>query len=78
LIQPKNAFALCLFHAGGSFNADASGRAVDMHLIPAAPCAALDGYIGYFEPYATSHEALDQDHDFQAVNAMWRSRFANP
>jgi hypothetical protein len=40
--------------------------AADMHLIPAGPHAALDGYIGYFEPYATSHEALDQDHDFQA------------
>ena len=37
-----------------------------MHLIPAGPRAALDGYIGYFEPYATSHEALDRDHDFQA------------
>jgi len=38
----------------------------DMHLIPAGPRAALDGYIGYFEPDATSHEALDRDHDFQA------------
>jgi multimeric flavodoxin WrbA len=31
---------------------------VDMHLEPAAE---LDRYIGYYEPYATSHEALDRD-----------------
>ena len=40
--------------------------AAAMHLIPAGPRAAVDGYIGYFEPYATSHEALDRGHDFQA------------
>jgi multimeric flavodoxin WrbA len=40
--------------------------AADMHLTPAGPLAELDGYIGYFEPYATSHEALDKDCDFQA------------
>jgi multimeric flavodoxin WrbA len=33
----------------------------DMHLIPAAPSALLDRYIGYYEPYATSHDALDRD-----------------
>jgi multimeric flavodoxin WrbA len=33
----------------------------DMHLIPAAPSAQLDRYIGYYEPYATSHDALDRD-----------------
>ena len=26
-----------------------------------APSATLDRYIGYYEPYATSHEALDRD-----------------
>jgi multimeric flavodoxin WrbA len=40
--------------------------AADMHLIPAGPRAEVDGYIGYFEPYATSHQALDKDSDFQA------------
>jgi multimeric flavodoxin WrbA len=40
--------------------------AADMELIPAGAPAALDRYIGYYEPYATSHEALDQDHDIQA------------
>jgi len=25
----------------------------------------VDGYIGYFEPYASSHEALDRDLVFQ-------------
>jgi hypothetical protein len=32
-----------------------------MQMIPAGPKAELDRYIGYFEPYATSHEALDRD-----------------
>lgn len=31
---------------------------IDMHLEPAAE---LDRYVGYYEPYATSHEALDRD-----------------
>jgi multimeric flavodoxin WrbA len=30
-------------------------------LRPAGPSAELDRYIGYWEPYATSHEALDRD-----------------
>jgi hypothetical protein len=29
-------------------------------------CAELDSYIGYYEPYALSHEALDRDTAFQA------------
>jgi multimeric flavodoxin WrbA len=33
----------------------------DMQLEPAGAHAALDRYIGYMEPYATSHEALDRD-----------------
>jgi multimeric flavodoxin WrbA len=33
----------------------------DMHLVPAGPAALLDRYVGYYEPYATSHEALDRD-----------------
>jgi multimeric flavodoxin WrbA len=33
----------------------------DMDLIEASPSASLDRYIGYYEPYATSHEALDGD-----------------
>ena len=32
-----------------------------MHLVPAGPPAELDRYIGYWEPYATSHDALDAD-----------------
>ena len=32
-----------------------------MGLIDAGTQAKLDRYIGYFEPYATSHEALDKD-----------------
>jgi multimeric flavodoxin WrbA len=32
-----------------------------MHLIPAGSLAELDRYIGYWQPYATSHDALDAD-----------------
>ena len=32
-----------------------------MHLVPAGVPAELDRYIGYWEPYATSHDALDKD-----------------
>jgi multimeric flavodoxin WrbA len=33
----------------------------DMELVPAGPAPGLDRYVGYYEPYATSHEALDRD-----------------
>jgi multimeric flavodoxin WrbA len=33
----------------------------DMELVPAAPSAVFDRYVGYYEPYATSHDALDRD-----------------
>ena len=32
-----------------------------MDLVAASPAALLDRYIGYYEPYATSHAALDRD-----------------
>ena len=38
----------------------------DMELIQASPTATLDRYIGYYEPYATSHDALDRDAALQA------------
>ena len=34
-------------------------------MIPAGAAAELDRYVGYYEPYATSHEALDRDQAFQ-------------
>jgi multimeric flavodoxin WrbA len=37
----------------------------DMKLTQAAGAAVLDRYIGYYEPYATSHEALDKDEAVQ-------------
>jgi multimeric flavodoxin WrbA len=37
-----------------------------MHLCPAGPTAELDRYIGYWKPYATSHEELDADQAIQA------------
>lgn len=37
----------------------------DMSLISAGSMAEDDGYIGYMKPYATAHEDLDADTDFQ-------------
>ena len=36
-----------------------------MHLVPAGRLAELDRYIGYWQPYATSHEELDRDQAIQ-------------
>jgi multimeric flavodoxin WrbA len=36
-----------------------------MQLVPAGPHAELDRYIGYWQPYATSHEELDRDQAVQ-------------
>src|SRR3954471_22817973 len=33
-----------------------------MDMCPAGPTAELDRYVGYWKPYATSHEELDADH----------------
>jgi multimeric flavodoxin WrbA len=33
----------------------------DMQLLPAVAHGGIDRYIGYYEPYATSHESLDRD-----------------
>lgn len=37
----------------------------DMSLISAGRMGEADGYLGYMEPYATSHQALDDDQAFQ-------------
>jgi len=44
-----------------------------MDLTPAGSLAELDRYIGYWKPYATSHEELDRDLDVQSEmrNAAW-------
>jgi multimeric flavodoxin WrbA len=36
-----------------------------MNLCSAGPLAELDRYIGYWKPYATSHDELDADHAIQ-------------
>ncbi len=33
----------------------------DLELVPAGPSPGLDRYVGYYEPYATSHDDLDRD-----------------
>ena len=50
---------------------DLSDWLTDMQLISAGRYAELDGYVGYMEPYATSHRALDDDGEFQqeVINA---------
>jgi multimeric flavodoxin WrbA len=37
----------------------------DMQLVPAGAGGSIDRYIGYYEPYATSHVALDKDEAVQ-------------
>jgi multimeric flavodoxin WrbA len=37
----------------------------DIGMIPSGDMSQLDRYVGYYEPYATSHKALDHDGDFQ-------------
>jgi multimeric flavodoxin WrbA len=37
----------------------------DMSLISAGRTSEADGYVGYMQPYATSHQALDDDREFQ-------------
>ncbi len=63
---------------------------IDMGLIPAGRKAAIGSYVGYYEPYATSHDDLDKDRDFQgevknaaralvqAVRLQRRGRLAQP
>ncbi len=41
-----------------------------MGLVPAGPHAELDRYIGYWEPYATNHEALDRNEAIQGEVRM--------
>jgi multimeric flavodoxin WrbA len=38
---------------------------LNMELVQAGNAATLDRYIGYYEPYATSHDALDRDQAVQ-------------
>ncbi len=60
-----------------------------MDLRPAGGMAELDRYIGYFEPYATSHDALDRDTAMQeevrnaartllSAVAAWRTGHLQP
>jgi hypothetical protein len=36
----------------------------DIGLIPAGRAALVDSYVGYYRPYATSHDELDVDKGF--------------
>ena len=37
----------------------------DMELIDSGPLAEINRYVGYYGKYATSHDALDKDINFQ-------------
>ena len=62
----------------------------DMGLIPAGRAALVDGYVGYYQPYANSHDHLDVDKDFHeevrnaartlinAVRLLRRGEFKQP
>lgn len=49
----------------------------DMSLVGATRTAEVDGYIGYMEPYATSHQALDHDEAFQQQTQNAAQALAN-
>jgi multimeric flavodoxin WrbA len=38
----------------------------DIGMIAAGRAALVDGYVGYYKPYATSHDEFEADKDFQA------------
>jgi multimeric flavodoxin WrbA len=62
----------------------------DMGLIPAGRAALVEGYVGYYKPYATSHDDLDGDRNFHeevrnaartlvnAVRLVRRGQFKQP
>jgi len=62
----------------------------DMGLVAAGNAALIDGYVGYYKPYASSHDELDQDEDFHedvrnaarslvnAVRLLRRGRLKQP
>jgi multimeric flavodoxin WrbA len=84
-----------VFVHGDAAGAEALRRALtdwlcDMDLVPAGAHATVDRYVGYYEPYATSHQALDRDEAVQeevrnvagaviaAVRLMREGRFERP
>jgi len=62
----------------------------DMGLIPAGRAALVDSYVGYYKPYAVSHDDLDEDEKFHeevrnaartlvnAVRLLRRGEFKQP
>jgi hypothetical protein len=49
----------------GTLRQNLTSWLTDMHLIEAGHLSQLGAYVGYMRPYATSHEDLDSDIDFQ-------------
>ena len=47
----------------GTLSRILSGWLTDMGLIPAGASGVVESYIGYYRPYATSHEDLDKEND---------------
>ena len=62
--------AFAVFVHGDAAGAETLRRSLtdwllDMELVQAGNAATLDRYVGYYEPYATSHDALDRDEAVQ-------------
>ncbi|HSE91532.1 MAG TPA: NADPH-dependent FMN reductase, partial [Candidatus Binatia bacterium] len=63
---------------------------MDMGLVPAGQAALVDRYVGYYKPYANSHDELDKDQGFHeevrnaaqslvtAVRLLRRGEFTQP
>ena len=49
----------------GTLRQNLTNWLTDMELIEAGHLSQLGSYVGYMRPYATSHEDLDRDLDFQ-------------
>jgi hypothetical protein len=49
----------------GGLRQDLANWLIDMELIEAGSMSQLGAYVGYMKPYATSHDELDADADFQ-------------
>jgi NADPH-dependent FMN reductase len=69
IVTPVNWYHAPTAH-GDSIGAETMRRSLvdwltDMSLMSAGGMAETDGYIGYMKPYATAHEALDEDKAFQ-------------
>jgi hypothetical protein len=63
--DPAGASRILVVNGSSRTEHNCPGEMSKMHLVLAGSKSEVDGYIGYFEPYATGHEALDRDVAFR-------------